>query len=291
MHTVITLISTPGTLLELAPFVTALGAPERTDWLEEGRAADLYYPQAPNPMLHTMLQQTCSNARVDGIIQPSENREKKILISDMDSTMIEQECIDELADCMGLKAHVSAITERAMRGELDFKTALRERVALLKGLDENELTRVFATRITLMPGAKPLLATMKARGAYCVLVSGGFTFFTSRVAQALGFDADEANMLEVAHGKLTGTVREPILDKHSKLAALQRIAHEHGVSPGAVLALGDGANDLPMLQAAGLGIAFHAKPLVVEQASAAIHHNDLTAALFAQGIRKSEWVE
>lgn len=290
MHTVITLITPPPTLLELAPFVTVLGAPERTDWLEEGRAVDLYYPEAPSELLRSMLQQTCSNLGVDCIVQPSESREKTILISDMDSTMIAQECIDELADCVGLKAHVSAITERAMRGELDFKTALRERVALLKGLDEQELERVFATRITLMPGAQTLLATMKARGAYAVLVSGGFTFFTSRVANALGFDADEANVLEIASGTLTGTVREPILDKDSKRDALHRITRERGVPTSAVLALGDGANDVPMLHEAGLGIAFHAKPLVVKQARAAIHHNDLTAALFAQGIRRSEWV-
>ncbi len=289
MHTVITLISSPGTLLELPPFVTVLGEHERADWLEDGHAVDLYYPHPPSDLLRNTLQQLCSNLRTDCIIQPSEGREKKILITDMDSTMIEQECIDELADCVGLKAHVSAITERAMRGELDFPTALRERVGLLKGLAETELEKVFATRITFMPGAKTLLAAMKARGAYCVLVSGGFTFFTSRVAKALGMDADEANILEIAGGKLTGTVAEPILDKDSKRAALHRIAYEKGLPLTATLALGDGANDLPMLKDAGLGIAFHAKPIVVEQANAAIHYNDLTAALFAQGIRKSEW--
>ena len=290
MHTVVTLISPPGTLLELPPFVTVLGEHERADWLEEGRAVDLYYTRPPSDLLRSTLQQLCSNLRVDHIIQPADGREKKLLISDMDSTMIEQECIDELADRVGLKAHVSAITERAMRGELDFPAALRERVGLLKGLPEHELETVFEERITLMPGARTLLATMTARGAHCVLVSGGFTFFTSRVARALGFHADEANILEIEAGALSGTVREPILDKDSKRASLHRLAQEKQLPLTATLALGDGANDLPMLKDAGLGIAFHAKPMVVEQANAAVHYNDLTAALFAQGIRRSEWV-
>lgn len=280
----------PGTLLELPPFVTVLGEHERVEWLEDGRAADLYYPQPPGDLLRSTLQQLCSNLQVDHIVQPSEGREKKLLISDMDSTMIEQECIDELADRVGLKAHVSAITERAMRGELDFPAALRERVGLLKGLDERELQHVFEQHITLMPGAKELVLTMTARGAHCVLVSGGFTFFTSRVARALGFHADEANILEVEAGKLSGTVREPILDKDSKREALHRIAQQKGLPLSATLAIGDGANDLPMIKDAGLGIAYHAKPVVVQQAQAAIHYNDLTAALFAQGIPRKEWV-
>ncbi len=290
MHTVITLISSPGTLLELPPFVTVLGEHERAQWLEDGRAVDLYYPHPPSDLLRSTLQQLCSNLRVDHIIQPSEGREKKLLISDMDSTMIEQECIDELADRVGLKAHVSAITERAMRGELDFPAALRERVGLLKGLDEKELEHVFAHNITLMPGAKELVRTMTARGAHCVLVSGGFTFFTSRVARALGFHADEANILELEAGKLTGTVREPILDKDSKREALHRIAQQKNLPLSATLAIGDGANDLPMIKDAGLGIAYHAKPVVVQQAAAAIHYNDLTAALFAQGIARKDWM-
>ena len=273
----------------MAPFVTILGQPERIDWLEEDHAADLHYPSPIDEMLRPALRERCSNQRVDHIVQSSADREKKLLISDMDSTMIEQECIDELAACIGLKAHVAAITERAMRGELDFPTALRERVGLLKDLAESQLEDVYKTRITLMPGARTLLATMKARGAYCVLVSGGFRFFTSRVASALGFDADEANILDVADGKLTGTVREPILDKESKRASLVRLAKEKNLPLSATLAIGDGANDVPMLQAAGLGVAYHAKPIVVESTNAAIHYNDLSAILFAQGIRKSEW--
>lgn len=289
MHHVVTLIAIPGNLLDLPPFVTVLGEHERADWLEEGRAIDLYYSFPIDEMLRPVLHQLCSNLGVDYIVQPSEGREKKLLISDMDSTMIAQECIDELADCVGLKAHVSEITERAMRGELDFPSALRERVRLLKGLEEAALEKTFKERITLMPGAKELLRTMTARGAHCVLVSGGFTYFTSRVAQALGFHADEANILEIEDGKLTGTVREPILDKDSKRAALHRIAHEKSIPLFATLAIGDGANDLPMIKDAGLGIAYHAKPIVVEQAKASIHFNDLTAVLFAQGIRRSEW--
>ncbi len=289
MHHVVTLIASAGNLLELSPFVTILGEPSRTDWLEDGRAVDLYYPHPIDNMLRSTLQQICREMRIDCFIQPAEGREKKLLISDMDSTMIAQECIDELADCVGLKAHVSAITERAMRGELDFASALRERVGLLKGLEEKQLETVFATRITLMPGARELVQTMRARGAYCVLVSGGFTFFTQRVAQALGFHADEANILEIDGGKLTGTVREPILDKESKREALHRIAQQQDVPLTATLAIGDGANDLPMIKDAGLGIAYHAKPIVVEQASAAIHFNDLTAALFAQGIPRDAW--
>lgn len=291
MHTVVTLISSPGSLLDLPPFVTVLGEHERADWLENGRAVDLYYPFPIDKMLRPVLRQLCSNLRVDHIIQRSEGRQKKLLISDMDSTMIEQECIDELAACVGLKDHVSAITERAMRGELDFPTALRERVGLLKNLAESQLEEVYKTRITLMPGAHTLLATMKARGAYCVLVSGGFRFFTMRIAQALGFDADEANVLEFSNGKLTGTVAEPILDKDSKRASLLRLAQEKGLPLSATLAIGDGANDVPMLKEAGLGVAYHAKPIVVESTNAAIHYNDLSAILFAQGIRRSEWVE
>lgn len=291
MHHVVTLIAAPGTLLSLEPVVTALGEPERLDWLEPDRAADLHYPAATEEMLQPMLQQVCSNLHLDYIVQPNENRRKNLLIADMDSTMIAQECIDELADCVGLKPHVAAITERAMRGELDFAAALRERVALLKGLPESELQRVFDQRIRFTPGAQTLIATMRAQGAYCALVSGGFTFFTERVARALGFDHHEANLLEIAGGTLAGTVREPILDKESKRAALHRLAGDRNLAVAQTLALGDGANDIPMLRDAGLGIAYHAKPLVVEMAPAALHFNDLGAVLFAQGIPRSEWVE
>lgn len=289
MHTVVTLVSLPGTVLNLTPFVTVLGAPARTDWLEESRAADLTFDTGIDATREHMVQAIARDARIDCCIQPAAGREKKLLIADMDSTMIDQECIDELAARVGLKDHVAAITERAMRGELDFKEALRERVSLLNGLAESELQNVFEKNITLMSGAKTLLTTMKARGAYCALVSGGFTFFTSRVASALGFDTNEANFLNIENGALSGTVREPILDKDSKREALHRFAHERGLALSQTLALGDGANDIPMLRDAGLGIAYHAKPVVIEATNAAIRYNDLTAALFYQGIARSEW--
>jgi phosphoserine phosphatase len=290
MRHVVTLIASPESLLELRPFVTALGQYDSLQWLEEGRACDITLTRAPDGLLRSKLQQCADAQRADIVVQPLPGREKKLLISDMDSTMIDQECIDELADCVGLKAHVAAITERAMRGELDFAEALRERVGLLTGLATSELERTYATCITPMAGAKTLLATMKARGAYAVLVSGGFTFFTTRVAALLGFDAQEANQLLLENNRLTGTVADPILDKHSKRTALLRYAAQQNLAPADVLAVGDGANDLPMLLEAGLGVAYHAKPLVVAQARAAIRHNDLTALLFAQGIAKRDWV-
>lgn len=219
------------------------------------------------------------NADYDIIIQPHPVPEKKLLISDMDSTMIEQECIDELADFVGKKAHVAAITERAMNGELVFEDALRERVALLKGLSVEVLQQCFDQKITLMGGAQELVAAFKAQGGKCVLVSGGFTFFTERVAAKLGFDAHYANLLEVENGKLTGTVREPILGKEAKLAELQRQCKLLNITPENVIAIGDGANDLPMLKAAGLGIAYHAKPSVATQVASRITQGDLHSVI------------
>jgi phosphoserine phosphatase len=258
----------------LGPLQEQVGA-AYMHWLSVREACDLYHDK---PVSAPITFDGC-----DVVTQPTLHRRKKLLVSDMDSTLIEQECIDELADYLGLKDQVAVITERAMNGELEFRSALRERVALLKGLPQQALQEVYNTRITLMPGAKELLATMKAHGAHCLLVSGGFTFFTSRIREVLGFDEDHANELECVDGKLTGRVVEPILDKDSKLASLQQFIRQLRIPVAESMAVGDGANDLPMLQAAGLGIAYHAKPVVREATHAAISHADLRALLYIQG--------
>ncbi|MCH2547879.1 MAG: phosphoserine phosphatase SerB [Alphaproteobacteria bacterium] len=260
-------------------------------WLAENQAMDLPLRASDESQREGLVSRLKTELEhVDAIFQPDDgNRRKKLLICDMDSTIIQQECIDELADEMGIKPHVAKITERAMRGELDFKMALRERVGLLKGLEVEALQRVYDNRIKFMPGAKELVATMHAHGAFCMLVSGGFTYFTGKVRDALGFDSDSANILEVADGKLSGVVVEPILDKEAKLFALKEAAYKHDTRLTQTLAIGDGANDLPMLQAAGLGIAYHAKPAVRLAAAACINHCDLRAALYAQGYKKSEF--
>ena len=228
---------------------------------------------------------------VDIVIQPHQGRRKKLLIADMDSTMIGQECIDELADYAGLKSRVAAITERAMRGEIAFEPALRERVALLKGLPATVIDTVIDERIRLTPGGPVLVATMRANGAYTCLVSGGFTAFTSRIAAMIGFDEQHANRLSIdAGGKLTGEVIEPILGREAKLDMLKRLRVHLRLGREDTLAVGDGANDIPMIEAAGLGVAFHGKPAVKEAAAARIDHGDLTALLYAQGYRRDEFV-
>jgi phosphoserine phosphatase len=227
--------------------------------------------------------------RVDMVVQRAEGRKKRLLIADMDSTMIRQECIDELADEAGVGARVADITARAMNGELDFEGALRERVRLLKGLPEAVIAQVLRDRITLMPGGRVLLATMKAHGAYAALVSGGFTAFTSAVATTLGFDENRANTLHVADGELAGTVGEPILGKEAKLQALNEITARLGITPEDAIAVGDGANDLPMLLAAGTGVALHAKPKVQAQCDVRVNHGDLTALLYLQGYSRNDF--
>lgn len=217
-------------------------------------------------------------------------RRRKLFVSDMDSTIIEQECIDEMAAMLGIKPRIAAITERAMRGELDFEGALKERMRLLAGLSEAQLHEVFAERITLMPGARTLLATMRANGAFTALVSGGFTFFTRLVAEAAGFEANHANILEFADGRLTGTVVEPILGRDAKRQVLEDYRSKLGLFSAETLASGDGANDLAMLATAGLGVAYRAKPIVAAEAHASIIHGDLTALLYLQGYKKDEFV-
>lgn len=258
-------------------------------WLKEATACDIYFESGINKNAQVELIRFCDEQNADCIVQPTQGRQKKLLISDMDSTLITVECIDELADFVGKKDHVAAITERAMRGELDFAAALTERVALLKGLSESALQECYDSRVEMMPGAKRLAATMRANGAYCVVVSGGFTFFTSRVREELGFHADFSNRLEIEGGKLTGRVIPPILGKEAKLATLQNECKRLNIRPFEVLAIGDGANDLPMLLAAGLGVAYRAKPLVQQQAGAKLNHNDLSALLYVQGHRQESW--
>lgn len=223
-------------------------------------------------------------------VVPAAARRKKLLVADMDSTIISCECLDEIADAMGIKAQVAAITERAMAGEIAFAPALRERVALLKGLPVHKLARVYGERVRLNPGARALIATMKANGAKTVLVSGGFTFFTSRVAEDAGFDADYGNVLLDDGAHLTGTVAEPILGREAKLETLERETKALRLSPEETLAVGDGANDLDMIGRAGLGVAYHAKPIVAQAAGARVDHGDLTTLLYLQGYRDDEIV-
>jgi phosphoserine phosphatase len=229
---------------------------------------------------------------VDIVIQPQEGRRKKLFLADMDSTMIGQECIDELADYAGFKDRVATITERAMRGEIAFEPALRERVALLRGLPQSVIDTVIAERIRLTPGGPTLVATMRAHGAYTCLVSGGFTAFTSKISAKIGFDENRANtLLAGADGKLTGEVANPILGREAKLETLHELRARFGLAVEDTLAVGDGANDIPMITAAGLGVAYHAKPAVKAAAAARIDHGDLTALLYAQGYRREEFVE
>ncbi|PDT74375.1 phosphoserine phosphatase SerB [Bradyrhizobium sp. C9] len=236
------------------------------------------------------LRQARGDLPIDIVVQPRLGRRKKLFLADMDSTMIGQECIDELADFAGLKAHVAAITERAMRGEIEFESALRERVALLKGLPVGVVDEVLEKRITPTPGGRALVMTMRAHGAYTCLISGGFTLFTKVVAEKIGFQENRANQLQVADGKLTGEVVEPILGRATKLATLVELTESFDLDDIDTLVTGDGANDLGMIQAAGLGVAYHAKPAVAAAAAARIDHGDLTALLYAQGYRRDEFV-
>lgn len=257
-------------------------------WLEPAVAAEFDVPTVPDN--RWQVWEDLQGLRVDLIVQPTAGRKKRLLLADMDSTMIEQECIDELADEAGVGAHVAGITARAMNGELDFEAALRERVGLLKGLPEAVIARVYQDRITFMPGGKALLATMKANGGYAALVSGGFTAFTARVAEALGFDENRANTLNAENGVLNGTVGLPILGKQAKLDALLEITTRLGITPEEAMAVGDGANDLAMLHRAGAGVALHAKPSVAAQCDIRVNHGDLTALLFLQGYARDEFV-
>ncbi|MFY0646404.1 phosphoserine phosphatase SerB [Sulfitobacter geojensis] len=257
-------------------------------WLAPDEAAE--FTVAEIPANRWEVWESCQAMQVDLVIVPTATRRKKMLLADMDSTMIQQECIDELADEAGVGERVKDITARAMNGELDFDGALRERVGLMKGLDASVIDKVLDERISFMPGGKALLATMKANGGHAALVSGGFTAFTAKVAAALGFDENRANTLLIEGGVLTGEVGMPILGKQAKVDALEEITARLGLTDADVLAVGDGANDLGMLGRAGMGVALHAKPSVAAQCDVRVNFADLTALLYVQGYAKDEFL-
>ncbi len=261
-------------------------------WLDEGVAADLFFEGDTQilALARERLRAALTDAPIDAIAQRADGRRKKLLLADMDSTLIGQECVDELAARVGIGARVAAITERAMRGEIAFEPALRERVALLAGLPETVIAEVLESDITLNPGARTLVQTMRAGGAYTAIVSGGFTQFTGAVAARLGIHEHRANQLIVENGLLSGRVGEPILGRDAKLATLRDLRAQHGLAPDETLAIGDGANDLAMLGEAGLGVAYRAKPAVAAAAHARIDHGDLAALLYAQGYERSAFV-
>ncbi|CAH1658066.1 Phosphoserine phosphatase [Hyphomicrobiales bacterium] len=298
---VATLVAAPGSNLlsdaliaRVAQVLPEAGIPAR---LDPAIAADIPFRPAiegaadPDPrVMAKRAHVALDGLPVDVIVQRVAERRKRLFLADMDSTMIGQECIDELADFVGLKDKVATITERAMRGEIAFEPALRERVALLAGLDVGVVDRIIAERITLTPGGRTLIATLRANGAYTCLVSGGFTLFTTKIAATIGFQENRANVLLTDGDKLSGQVEEPILGREAKLATLQELRQKFGLAPHEVVAIGDGANDLAMLEEAGLGVAFRAKPAVAAAAHARLDHADLTALLFAQGYRSDEFV-
>jgi phosphoserine phosphatase len=262
-------------------------------WLFDEVAADIPFGDGSEDIaaIAHRLRAAREDLPIDIVVQPVVGRRKKLFLADMDSTMIGQECIDELADSAGLKAHVAAITERAMRGEIAFEPALRERVALLKGLSVDVVDKVIKERITLTPGGRELVATMRAHGGWTCLISGGFTLFTKAIAAKIGFQENRGNELIVRDGKLTGEVKEPILGRAAKLATLTELRESFDLDNIDTLVVGDGANDLGMIAEAGLGVAFHAKPAVASTAAVRVDYGDLTALLYAQGYRREEFVE
>ena len=296
MTSVATLITNPrepaitNAVLSEARRIARTGHPART--LHEAVAAEFLFDAGPegSAPVERELRLQLAGLPIDIVVQPASHRRKRLFLADMDSTMIEQECIDELADFVGLKREVAAITERAMRGEIAFEPALRERVALLKNLPVRVVDEIIAERITLTPGGRALVQTMRAHGAYAGLVSGGFTLFTGPIAEKIGFDEHRANHLVIENERLAGRVEEPILGREAKLATLVELRERLGLLHAETLAVGDGANDLAMLGEAGLGIAFHAKPAVAAAAHARIDHGDLTALLYIQGYAASEFV-
>ncbi|MBE7637886.1 phosphoserine phosphatase SerB [Sneathiella sp. P13V-1] len=294
MNSVLTLVANPEDLPSLSSTLSTaearlqeLGATDITrTWLKDGFAVDLAFTAELNS-----IDIAADLEAVDWCLQPVTNRKKKLLLADMDSTIITVECIDELADFAGLKEQVSEITEKAMRGELEFDDAFKSRVAMLTGLKEEVLDKTFDERVKLTAGARTLIQTLKKDGCYSALVSGGFTYFTGRVRDLVGFDMDDANELLFENGALTGKAAEPILNSSAKLANLNRLLEEKGLDRSQSVAIGDGANDIPMIEAAGLGVAFHAKPKAQDAADASIRYGDLTTLLYYQGYKSIEFVE
>ncbi|MFN0264257.1 phosphoserine phosphatase SerB [Tepidamorphus sp. 3E244] len=290
---VATLVSLPGEEFALADGLRKatglLPAPEEPSPLGS-EAIDLPFGEGNLTTLRAAMLEMLQHLPVDIVLQPAAARAKKLLIADMDSTIIGQECIDELAELVGIRAEISAITERAMRGEIAFEPALRERVALLKGVKRADIDRLLRDVVTLNPGARTLVRTMAARGAHTALVSGGFSLFTQVVAERAGFAENRANVLGMAGDTLDGTVEEPVLGREAKREALDGMAAARDIPMELTLAVGDGANDLAMIETAGLGVAYRAKPLVAIAADAAVNHTDLTSLLYAQGYREADFV-
>jgi phosphoserine phosphatase len=287
---------TPAHAADVRDALSLHGAtPAPPSWLAPETACDIPFDAAPGfdeaglGLVDHILHRLAGDP-VDVVLQPQAHRRKKLIVADMDSTIIEQECVDELADFAGLKSCVAEITQRAMNGELAFEPALKERVALLKGLETAVLEQVYRERITLTPGARTLIATMRASSAASCLVSGGFQFFVERVARAAGFDVERCNDLLSKDGQLTGEVREPIFGRESKRATLIEFRDKHAVDPKETLAVGDGANDLGMIEEAGLGVAFRPHPVLAKAADAVVRHGDLTAILYLQGYREDEFI-
>jgi phosphoserine phosphatase len=296
MTHVATLIGKPGALnaIGIEQARALLRNAQVAQWLSPGMAADIPVDPLADTNLRSVADELlfAAGPSVDVVVQPSANRRKKLFLADMDSTMIGQECIDELADYAGLKPHIAAITERAMRGEIAFEPALRERVALLKGLPARLIDEIIATRIKLTPGGRTLLATMRKHGTWTCMVSGGFTLFVEQIAAMIGFDESRSNLLKLdPDGHLNGLVTEPIFGRDQKRATLIELRDRLGLKREQTMATGDGANDLDMIAEAGLGVAYHAKPAVAAAAQARIVHGDLTALLYAQGYRRDEFVE
>jgi phosphoserine phosphatase len=295
MNKVLTLIGLKGRLDEtvisevMASLAGMRATVEPPDWLSYRTAVDLRFSGIECEDARDLAYECLGDNPVDAVAQPLEGRRKKLLIADMESTIIENEMLDELADEVGIRDQIAEITARTMNGELDFDEAIKERVGLLRGLDAGAVERTMDL-IRVMPGAQELVATMRANGAYCALVSGGFTVYTAHIRALLGFDYDQANQLEIVDAKLSGNIIEPILGRDAKKARLLALCADQSIQVDASISVGDGANDLAMLATAGIGVAYHAKPIVAREATARIDHGDLTALLYLQGYRDKEFV-